>query len=87
MPKTEEKLIEEMCWTIHNWEKDTPLPPENPKCEILASALYAAKSTLPKGSPQRVFIQDLGASLNRRRMLPTEKVDTFKQLGYEYMGI
>jgi len=89
MPKTEQKLIEEMCWLIHDWEKDKPLPPENPKCKVLASALFSAKTTLkPCGiSSQRVFIQDLAASLNRRRLLSSDEVDTFEKLGYEYMEI
>ena len=85
MPKTEAKLIEEMCWKIHDWEKDTPLPPESRICKVLASALFSAKSTLGRGSPRRVFIQDLAASLNRKTFLPNEKVEEFRQLGYEYM--
>lgn len=89
MPKTEQKLVEEMCWLIHDWEKDKLLPPENPKCKVLASALYSAKSaTKPWGViSQRVFIQDFAASLNRRGLLPNEKVDEFEELGYEYMEI
>jgi hypothetical protein len=85
--KTEEKLIEEICWVIHNWEEDRKLPPESRICKILSSALFSAKTTLPKGTPRRVFIQDLAASLNRKRILPNEKVEPFTQLGYEYMQI
>ena len=87
MPKTEQRLVEELCWVIHDWEKDTPLPPESHVCKTLSSALFSAKSTLPKGSSRRVFIQDLAASLNRKRLLATEKYDEFTELGYEYMGI
>jgi hypothetical protein len=85
MPKTEEKLIEEMCWIIYDWEKDIPTPPGSPQCKLLASAMYAAKSTLPKGSPRRVFVQDLAASLNRKSLILKEEVDSFNKLGYEYM--
>jgi hypothetical protein len=87
MPKTEEKLIEEMCWIIYDWEKDIPTPPDSPQCKLLASAMYAAKSTLPKGSPRRVFIQDLAASLNRKSLLLKEEFDSFNKLGYGYMEV
>jgi len=87
MPKTEEKLAEELCWLIHNWEKDTPLPPKSRVCKTLTSALFSAKSTLPPGTLRRVFIQDLAASLNRKRILPNEKYDKFVQTGYEYMAV
>ena len=53
--------------------------------DVLASALYSAKSTLPAGSPRRVFIQDLAAALNRRKLLPSEHYDRFCELGYKYM--
>jgi hypothetical protein len=46
-------------------------------CQVLDAALFAAKTTLPQGSPRLVFIQDLAASLNRRRLLPNEKVEEF----------
>jgi len=85
MPKTEVELVEEMCWLIHDWEKDAPLPLESRVCKTLASALYSAKSTLERGSPRRVFIQELAASLNRKRILPSERYDKFNELGFEYM--
>jgi len=83
MPKTEEEMLDDMCWlmeqTVH----------VRAQCKVLASALYSAKSTTkPWGViPQRVFIQDLAASLNRRGILPNENVAKFEELGYEYMGI
>jgi len=46
-------------------------------CQVLDAALYTAKVTLPQGSHRSVFIQDLAASLNRRRLLPNEKVEEF----------
>ena len=85
MPKTEAKLIEEMCWVIHDWEKDKSLPPESRVCKVLSSALFSAKSTLPEGTLRRVFIQDLAASLNRKHLLSSERYDEFTKLGYEYM--
>jgi len=87
MPKTEQKIAEEMCWLIHDWEKDTSVPPDNPKCQVLTASLYAAKLSLPKGSPRRVFVQDLAASLNRHHILKSEQYDEFEKLGYEYMEI
>lgn len=64
-----------------------PMYPLSTECSIVRSALYAAKSSLPKGSPRRVFIQDFAASLNRKQILPNENVDEFHKLGYEYMEI
>ncbi|HDO42010.1 MAG TPA: hypothetical protein ENH03_03820 [Candidatus Bathyarchaeota archaeon] len=81
----EEKYISDMCWLITEWNEPATL--DNPKCKILAAALFSAKSTLPKGSPRRVFIQDLAASLNRKGLLKNEKVDTFTKIGYNYMEI
>ena len=49
----------------------------SPGCQVLDAALYTAKTTLPQGSPRSVFIQDLAASLNRRRLLPNEDVEAF----------
>jgi hypothetical protein len=46
-------------------------------CQVLDAALFTAKTTLPQGSPRSVFIQDLAASLNRRRLLSSEKVEEF----------
>ncbi|VVB51593.1 Uncharacterised protein [uncultured archaeon] len=40
-----------------------------PECAVLESALYAIKVDVPKGSPQRVVIQDLAASLSRKGFL------------------
>jgi hypothetical protein len=82
---TEQKTAEEMCWLIHDWEKDKPPPPDSPKCQVLMASLYAAKTSLPKGSPRRVFVEDLAASLNRRRILKSEQYDEFQKLGFEYM--
>lgn len=87
MLRTEQKIIQELCWTIHDWEKDVPLPPDSRTCKVLRAALFSAKSTIAKGTPRRVFIQDLAASLNRKAMLPSEKYDNFTELGYEYMVV
>jgi len=90
MPKTETKIIEEMCWLLEDPHQiPYAVTPSSLECQVLASSLFAAKTTTkPWGVvPQRVFIQDLAASLNRRRLLPNEKVSKFEELGYEYMTI
>jgi hypothetical protein len=89
MPRTEEKIQEEMCWLIFDPKLEHSNPPWNSSCQVLKSALYSAKSsTKPWGVvPQRVFIQDLAASLNRKQVLSNEKVEEFEQLGYEYMKV
>jgi len=87
MPKTETKLVEEMCWILYDWEKDIPTPPDSPQCKLLMATMFAAKSTLPRGSPRRVFVQDLAASLNRKSLILMEEMDKFNKLGYEYMEI
>ena len=58
---------------------------EHPGCPILNAALFSAKSTLPKGSARRVFVQDLAAALDRRDLLKKEKHEEFLKAGYEYM--
>jgi len=79
------KLITNLCWTIHDPELDIVLPPHNVKCKMLSSALFAGKSNLPRGSPRRVFVQDLAASLNRKRILLSENYEDFLRLAYKYM--
>lgn len=49
-------------------------------CQVLDATLYTAKVTIPQGSPRSVFIQDLAASLNRRRLLSNENVESFWSL-------
>lgn len=56
-------------------------------CEILSAALVSAKSTLAKGSPRRVFIQDLTTALDRRNLLKKGKYDEFQNTGQEYMEV
>ena len=87
MPKTEEKLVEEMCWQLEGPEMPYKVTPSSNECAILTSALFSAKSSLERGSPRRVFVQDLAASLNRKGLLSNEKVGKFTNLGYEYMEI
>jgi len=57
----------------------------NPVCQVLDTTLYAVKVSLPQGSPRRVFIEDLAASLNRRKLLRNEDVDSFTLIGFEIM--
>lgn len=56
------------------------------ECAILDAALYAAKTSLPKGSPRRVFIQDLAAALNRRKILHNNDVEKFWELAEDKIG-
>ena len=46
-------------------------------CQILDATLYAAKTTLKDETEKRVFVQDLAASLNRRRLLKNDDVESF----------
>jgi hypothetical protein len=85
MSLKEVEVSREMCKTVLLHGK--PVDPNSPECAMLQSALYAAKVTLPKGSPRRVFIQDFAASLNRKHILPNENYDKFQRLGYEYMEV
>jgi len=55
----------------------------SPVCQVLDASLYAGKVSLPKGSPQHAFVQDLAASLNRRRILKNEDVESFTDLAIE----
>ena len=54
-------------------------------CQVLDASLYAAKVSLPKGSSRRAFIQDLAASLNRRRLLRNKDVEEFWELAEQIM--
>ena len=76
----ETEMKREMCLILPNGDVGREYA-----CRILDSALFSAKSTLSKGSPRRVFIQDLGAALDRRGLLPKEKHGKFVDAGYEYM--
>jgi hypothetical protein len=61
--------------------------PETNACKVLSSALFSAKSTIGSFTGRYLYIQELSASLNRKNLLPNEKVDEFRKLGYEYMEI
>lgn len=74
--KSEEEIVSEMC---------DLLTADSGACAVLEAVLFSAKSTLPAGSPRRVFIQDLAAALNRRDMLHSRDVGKFCELGYKYM--
>lgn len=58
---------------------------EHPGCPLLNAALVSAKTTLAKGSPRRVFVQDLAAALDRRDLIKKGKYDEFVTIGHEYM--
>lgn len=57
----------------------------HPGCKILTAAMFSAKGTIPKGSPRRVFVQDLAASLERKKLLIGKRAREFTDVGYEYM--
>jgi len=71
-----------MCRLIPWGPEDTG---EHPGCPILHAGLFSAKSTLPKGSARRVYVQDLAAALERRDLLKKSKYDEFVNTGYKYM--
>lgn len=89
MANTEGQALFEMCWVLYeDFSKGEPDPMDiimSRQCKVLAAALHTAKSTLSSGSPRRVFIQDLSASLNRKEMLSNEQLPCFTQLGYDFM--
>jgi len=63
----------------------TTIAPTHAAFSLLESAMFAAYTTVPKGSPRRVFVQDFAASLNRKGLLRNEYVDKFCEYGYKYM--
>ncbi|MCS7124546.1 MAG: hypothetical protein NZ932_03925 [Candidatus Bathyarchaeota archaeon] len=80
MSEAELRTLDSICMLLG-------FPLSSQKCKVLSAALYVAKTTLPKGSSRRVFIQDFAAALNRRKVLSNDLVDEFQQLGYRYMEI
>lgn len=56
---------------------------KSPVCQVIDASLYAGKVSLSKGSPRQAFVQDLAASLNRRRLLKNEDVESFTDLAIE----
>ena len=81
--KKETESSSKMCEILPWGPPGKPLI--HPGCSILTAALVTAKTTLPKGSPRRVFIQDLAAALDRRKLISKEKYDEFVEAGYNYM--
>jgi hypothetical protein len=53
--------------------------------QILSACMHTAKTTLKKGSSQRVFVQDFAAALNRRSLLRNDRVEDFTNEGYRYL--
>jgi len=74
----EERLIE-LCNKLDIPYQTLP----SPVCQVLDASLYAGKVSLQRGSPRHAFVQDLAASLNRRRILKNEDVDSFTELGIQ----
>lgn len=56
---------------------------------LLEAAMYSAGVAIsafaPHASGARAFIQDFAAALNRRGLLPNDKVEEFTEYGYKYM--
>jgi len=87
LAESEYKVLWRMC-ALLQWEQVVPscaVDVKDTNCETLGSALSSAKTTLPKGSARRVFVQDLAASLNRKGVLWNEDVKEFEEAGYAYM--
>lgn len=59
--------------TPHPWEE-----------HLLQSVMYAVETTC-EFTAQRVFIQELAASLNRKGLLKNNDVQAFREWGYMYM--
>lgn len=54
--------------------------------ELLSACMYAAYTTLKKGSCQHVYVQDLAAALNRRGLLRNEQgYEEFIKEGCRYL--
>jgi len=54
-------------------------------CRVLQSAMFSAKTTITNPNERVVFVQDLAASLNRKKMLPHDKYNRFIELGKAYL--
>lgn len=76
-PRTREDILLQMGRLL--------IPTTSEGFNVLASAMFSAYTTLGKGSPRRVFIQDFTASLNRKGILHDVDVEIFKSMGFEYM--
>jgi len=56
-------------------------------CQALNSAMVSAKTTIGNDiNARRVFVQDVTASLNRRRLLSNENYNNFQEIGHAYMA-
>lgn len=49
----------------------------SPACQVLDATLFSVKSTCKDPTHRSVFIQELAASLNRRRLLKNDDVERF----------
>jgi hypothetical protein len=75
----EERRLKRMCQIIGSKIDDLP-------CKVLDAALFSAKTSMPDLTYRRVFIQDLTAALNRRKIIvDLREYHEFNELGYEYM--
>lgn len=81
----EDRIGNEICHLLIFRLK--PMNAYTEECGLVKSALYAAKTTLPRGTLRRLFIQEFAASLNRKHTLPNENVEKFHKLGFQYMEI
>lgn len=78
---SEEEAIIQMSNLIESGKLGEPAP----VVRVMQAAMYAAKTTLAEGTPQRVFVQDFAAILNRRELLSNTNVQPFREYGYQYM--
>lgn len=88
MANTEGQALFEMCFILfEGWDKETdPIEiMDSKQCKVLSASLHSAKSNVGRGSPQRVFVQDLVASLNRKHVIPNDRINQFTELGYDFM--
>ncbi len=85
MVKISEKKVVTKEDAVRGMLTQTTIAPTHAAFSLLESAVFAAYTTLPKGSPRRVFVQDFAASLNRKGLLRNELVDRFCEYGYKYM--
>lgn len=88
MADSEGQALFEMCFILfEGWHKETdPMEIMDAKqCKVLSASLHSAKSSLKQGSPRRVFVQDLTASLNRKQVVSNDRINQFTELGYDFM--
>lgn len=55
------------------------------EADLFTSAMHAAKSSSLGKTGERVFIQEFAAALNRKGLLSNDKVQEFREYGYQYM--